>query len=135
MSAVPKTADTTVVIEGTARTVGDDSHHLWQQATDPACDSPWQGLFIGWWEHPDNVMPLPVSREQFANTLTREERELMERFHLTLEQLDWRTLYLADGLSRRPAGLPARASGHSRASLHRRFAESVAVFPIFNACP
>ena len=80
MSAVPKTADTMVVIEGTAKTIGDDFHHIWQEASDPACGSSWQALFMGWWEHPDNIMPLPVSREQFANTLSRDDRELMERF-------------------------------------------------------
>jgi hypothetical protein len=90
MSAVPKSADTMVVIEGTAKTIGDDFHHLWQEASDPACGSAWQALFMGWHEHPANSMRLPVSREQFANTLDRDERELMERFDLTLEQLAWR---------------------------------------------
>jgi len=90
MSAVPKTADTTVIIEGTAKTIGDDFQQIWQEANDPACGSPWQALFMGWWEHPDNVMPLPVSREQFGNTLGPDERRLMERYDLSLEQLAWR---------------------------------------------
>ena len=40
MSAVPKTADTTVIIEGTSKTIGDDFYHIWQEANDPACGSP-----------------------------------------------------------------------------------------------
>jgi hypothetical protein len=57
---------------------------------DPGVESEWLGLFMGWWEHPDNRMPLPVPREQFANSVTREERDLMGQFHLTYEQLAWR---------------------------------------------
>jgi hypothetical protein len=58
----------TVVIEGTAKTIGDDFHLIWQEVVDPGRESEWLGLFMGWWEHPGNVMPLPVSLEQFANT-------------------------------------------------------------------
>ena len=90
MSAVPKTPDTTVVIEGTAKTIGDDFHRIWQEAVDPSRECEWLGLFMGWWEHPGNRMPLSVSLEQFANTLTIEERGLMGQFHLNYEQLAWR---------------------------------------------
>ena len=90
MSAVPKTPDTTVVIEGTAKTIGDDFHQLWQEAVDPGIESEWLGLFMGWWEHPHNRMPLPVPLEQFANSMTGAERDLMGQFHLDYEQLAWR---------------------------------------------
>ncbi|HLK47712.1 MAG TPA: hypothetical protein VKT49_06235 [Bryobacteraceae bacterium] len=90
MSAVPKTADTSVIIEGTAKTIGDDFHQIWQAAADHSGGSEWLGLFLGWWEHPDNRMPPPVALEQFANTVTREERDLMEKFGLSFAQLAWR---------------------------------------------
>ena len=90
MSAVPKTPDTTVVIEGTAKTIGDDFHQIWQEAVDPSRETDWLGLFMGWWEHPDNRMPLPVTLEQFANTVSVEERDLMGQFNLSYEQLAWR---------------------------------------------
>jgi len=90
MSAVGKTADTTVVIEGTAKTIGDDFHHIWQEAVDPAVESEWLGLFMAWHEHPGNRMALSVSLEVFANSVTRDERDLMGRFSLGYEQLNWR---------------------------------------------
>lgn len=96
MSAVPKTPDTTVIIEGTAKTIGDDFHHLWQAAIDPSIETEWLGLFMSWWEHPDNRMPLPVPLEQFANQVTTEERELMGRFNLSYEQLAWRRFVIRD---------------------------------------
>jgi hypothetical protein len=80
----------TVVIEGTAKTIGDDFHLIWQEVVDPGRESEWLGLFMGWWEHPGNVMPLPVSLEQFANTLTIEERGLMGQYNLSYAQLAWR---------------------------------------------
>lgn len=90
MSAVSKTPDTTVVIEGTAKTIGDDFHGLWQEAVDPSIDSQWLGLFMGWWEHPDNRMPLSVPGDIFQQSLSREDRELMARHSLSLDQMNWR---------------------------------------------
>src|SRR5579862_2460265 len=91
MSAVTRTADTMVVIEGTAKTIGDDFHHIWQESVDPGSPSEWVGIFMGWWEDPDNRMELASGqREQFANSVTVEERELMGRFNLTFEQVNWR---------------------------------------------
>ncbi len=90
MAAVTRTPDTTVVIEGTAKTIGDDFHHLWQEAIDPGVPCEWMGIFMAWWEHPDNRMELPVSLEKFANEVTTEERGLMGQFNLSYEQLAWR---------------------------------------------
>jgi len=52
MSAVPKLPDTTAVIEGTAKTIGDTFNKMWQASMDPSVESDWVGLFMGWWEHP-----------------------------------------------------------------------------------
>lgn len=90
MSAVPKTADTTAIIEGTAKTIGDTFHKMWQASMDPSVASEWVGLFMGWWEHPSNRMVPAVDPDRFMNDLSREERELMGQFNLTLEQLAWR---------------------------------------------
>lgn len=95
MSAVPKLPDTCAVIEGTAKTVGDVFHKLWQQAIDPAVDSEWLGLFMGWWEHPSNTMPVH-DLERFGNSVTVEERELMGRFNLGFGQLAWRRWTIAN---------------------------------------
>lgn len=90
MSAVPKLPDTTAIIEGTAKTIGDVFHRMWQAAIDPSSESEWLGLFLGWWEHPTNRMPPSVSADRFMNSLSVEEREIMGRFSLDLEQLAWR---------------------------------------------
>lgn len=90
MSAVPKLPDTTAVIEGTAKTIGDAFHKLWQQSCDPATESDWLPLFMGWWEHPSNRMPPAVALDRFMDSLSREEREIMGRFNLDLQQLAWR---------------------------------------------
>jgi len=96
MSAVPKTPDTTAIIEGTAKTIGDYFHKLWQQAMDPASASEWLGLFLGWWEHPGNRMRLEISADRFQGMLTKEEWELKQRFNLSLEQLYWRRWTIAN---------------------------------------
>ncbi len=96
MAAVPKLPDTTAVIEGTAKTIGDTFNRMWQQAMDPSVETEWVGLFMAWWEHPSNRMRPSVSSgsdsrgERFMNSLTPEEVELQGRFSLDLEQLAWR---------------------------------------------
>jgi hypothetical protein len=96
MSAVPKLPESCAVIEGTAKTIGDDFHRAWQEAVDPASASEWLGLFMGWQEHPDNRMPLAIAPDRFQNSLTPEEREIMGRYSLTLEQLAWRRWTIAN---------------------------------------
>lgn len=93
LSAMPKLPDTCAVVEGTAKTIGDEFHKMWQAAIDPASESEWLGLFMGWWEHPLNRMA-PVSIEKFGNSLSTEERELQGRFNLDLKQLAWRRFTL-----------------------------------------
>lgn len=95
MSAVPKLPDTCAVIEGTAKTIGDLFHKMWAASLDQSSDSEWIGLFMGWWEHPSNRMPL-VSLERFANSVTKDERELQQRFNLDMEQLAWRRFTIAN---------------------------------------
>ena len=90
MSAMPKTPDTCAVIEGTAKTIGDLFHKMWQAAMDPSIASDWIGLFMGWWEHPSNRMRSAVAPERFMNDLTKDERELMGKYNLDLDQLAWR---------------------------------------------
>ena len=89
MSAVPKLPDTTAIVEGTAKSIGDEFHRMWQAAVDPSSESDWLALFMGWWEHPTNRMPVE-DVERFANSLTREEREIQGRFSLDFQQLAWR---------------------------------------------
>ena len=96
MSAVPKLPDTTAVIEGTAKTIGDVFHRMWQAAIDPSSESEWLGLFMAWWEHPANRMPPSVSPDRFMDSLTADEREIMGRYSLDLRQLAWRRWTIAN---------------------------------------
>ena len=96
MSAVPKLAETCAIIEGTAKTIGDDFHKAWQAAVDPASDSEWLGLFMGWWEHPSNRMPLAIAPDRFQALLSKEDAELMARYGLSLEQMAWRRWTIAN---------------------------------------
>lgn len=95
MAAVPKLPDTCAVIEGTAKTIGDTFHRMWQSSMDPASDAEWVGLFMGWSEHPTNVMPI-LDAETFGNSVTKEERELMGRLNLSFPQLAWRRWTIAN---------------------------------------
>jgi hypothetical protein len=96
MSAVPKLPDTTAVIEGTAKTIGDVFNRMWQAAIDPSVESEWVGLFMGWWEHPGNRMPIVVSADRFQNSLTPDELVLIGQYNLSLEQLAWRRWTIAN---------------------------------------
>jgi hypothetical protein len=90
MSAVPKLPETTAIIEGTTRTIGDYFHKMWQTAIDPTSGSEWLPIFMGWWEHPANRMPIAIPLDRFQDMLSREERELMAQYSLSLEQMAWR---------------------------------------------
>ncbi len=90
MSAVPKDPDTMVVVPSTANGVGNGFHTLWLRATDPQTRSEWEPVFFGWWEHPANRLALPYDAARFQGSLDAEEREIMARYRLSLEQLAWR---------------------------------------------
>lgn len=125
MSAVPKLPDTCAIIEGTAKTVGDLFHRMWQQSMDPSSDSDWVGLFMGWWEHPSNRMPLLVEAGRFQDSLSREEREIMARFGLDLLQMNWRRWTIANDcggdISRFKREHPATPEEAFTASSRNRF--------------
>jgi hypothetical protein len=90
MSAVPKLPETTAIVEGTAKSIGDYFHKMWQASMDPSGESEWLGIFMGWWEHPTNRMPLAVPPDRFQESMSAEEREIKQRYNLSLEQLAWR---------------------------------------------
>jgi hypothetical protein len=98
LSAVPKDADTMVIIPSTANGLGNEFHKMWQEATDPASRSEWLPVFFAWWEHPLNVLPLAIAPGDFQHSLDEEERELMARYRLSFEQLNWRRWTIANDL-------------------------------------
>jgi hypothetical protein len=95
MQAVPDDPDTVVLIESTANGMGGEFYRLWQEASDPRRNSPWIPIFFAWWEHPEYSKPLEGTREAFLRTCDPEERGLIERFGVTVEQLHWRRWCIA----------------------------------------
>jgi hypothetical protein len=98
MAAVPKDPDTMVIIPSTANGIGNEFHRLWLEASDPQSGSEWVPMFFAWWEHPSNRMKLDIPPDRFQGSLSREEREMMGRYNLTLEQLRWRRWVIKNDL-------------------------------------
>lgn len=89
LQSVPDDPDTAVIIESTANGVGGDFHARWLSAMDPSSGSDWIPFFFAWWEHPEYTRLLG-DRAEFQASMSKEEQDLQTRYHLTLEQLNWR---------------------------------------------
>ena len=79
--AVPNLPDTMIIIESTANGY-EKFHELWEQAVNGESD--FVPLFVAWYELPEYSMPYSGFK------LTKEEKELKERYNLTNDQLEWR---------------------------------------------
>jgi hypothetical protein len=90
MQTVPDDPDTLVIIESTANGIGGEFYDMWQEATDSDKKSDWLALFFGCYEDPDAWRELDTSADVFQETLTDEEWQLVERYNLHLEQINWR---------------------------------------------
>lgn len=91
-STVPRQPGTCVVIESTARGVGNHFHAMWQRAVD--LRSGFTPLFFGWHEFPHYRIKPP---EWFAREpdLSDLERALKAGYGLDLGQLWWRRQWIA----------------------------------------
>lgn len=87
LQCVPLTPQSLVVIESTARGVGNAFHEEWNRAA--AGESSFIPIFIGWWEIDEYRMAVPKDFE-----VTPEERELKMAFGLDNQQLQWRRYIL-----------------------------------------
>ena len=81
LQAVPNTPDSMIIIESTANGY-EYFKEMWDRAV--AGESDFYPLFIGWNELQEYSMPYT------GFDLTQEERELKEKYNLTLDQLTWR---------------------------------------------
>jgi hypothetical protein len=82
IQSVPKTMDSLVIIESTARGEGNVFHDEWKRAV--AGESDYVAVFIPWYELPDCFLPVPA---QFK--LKPHEKSLRELYSLSLEQVSW----------------------------------------------
>lgn len=89
INCVPDDPDTVIVIESTANGIGDEFHRRCMAAMESGSD--WELFFFAWWEHPAYSKPLDDNdRGRFQASLDREEWDILRKYNLTLEQMNWR---------------------------------------------
>ena len=88
IGSIPREPFTAVVMESTAKGIGNYFHEAWTEAT--AGRNAYTPVFVAWWEIDLYLKPFPdeAARLAFARSLTRDE---LNRFELgaTLEGLNW----------------------------------------------
>ena len=98
---VPDTEGTSILIESTANGWGDDFHTEWERAVLGKSD--YLPVFFPWWFHDEYSSPFATEKEKedFGNTVREHDDEdvgnelaLIEKFKVTLEQLNWRRRYI-----------------------------------------
>lgn len=108
MQAIPDTMNTFVAWESTANGVGDFFHEQWQKAT--RGENEFIPVFLPWFIDPGYTRPFrsDAEREQFlgevysvatdanGNAVRTYDYELMVKFNLTLEQINWRRYTVAN---------------------------------------
>jgi len=108
LQSVPDELNTLVVLESTANGVGDWFHEMWQKAVKGEND--FIPIFLPWFIDPLYTRPFHSNeeKEQFideinlvtydanGNELHTYEYELMNKFNLTYEQLNWRRFTIAN---------------------------------------
>ena len=95
LQCVPDDPDTMVIDESTANGVGGSFYDQVQRIRGGEMID-WLFLFFAWWEHPEYVRRLDISRERFEASLSAEEREIQAAYRLSFEQLNWRRWAISD---------------------------------------
>lgn len=85
-------AGSVVVLETTASGYGSAAHLFWQDAKARGYTT----LFFPWWECDRANYRLPLLADDELGTLEPEERDLVERRGLDLEQIKWRRMKMAE---------------------------------------
>ena len=102
LQCVPRTANSTIIMESTANGVGDYFYDMWQNAV--AGNNDFVPLFFPWFEMNDYQIPFvdDEEREKFISeveytfkdqegrTIYTEEKEIMMEHGVSYEQLKWR---------------------------------------------
>lgn len=89
--AVPHDRGTKIIIESTANGIGNAFHRICMEALDPK--SEWRLIFIPW--HFTSEYSLGIDPEDNL-TLDPEEEELIKRYKLSEEQINWRRLKIRE---------------------------------------
>lgn len=108
LQAVPDEMNTMVVLESTANGVGDYFHDMWQKAV--RGENEFTPIFLPWFIDPEYSRPFRTEAEKqqlideinvkttdiSGNSINTYEYDLMNKFNLTLEQLNWRKYTIAN---------------------------------------
>uniref|UniRef100_A0A6M3K077 Putative terminase n=1 Tax=viral metagenome TaxID=1070528 RepID=A0A6M3K077_9ZZZZ len=96
MPTVPKTLDSMVFFESTAKGVGNYFHSEWLAAKEGV--SNFIPFFLAWYDLPEYTRQFNHGKERaaFIESLNDEEKELSSVYRLTPEQLYWRRTTIAD---------------------------------------
>lgn len=94
MQTVPADPDTIVIVESTANGLGNDFHKLYERAKSGKTE--WVALFFPWKDDDTCVMPLDCPPDRFQASLDDDERLLMLKYNLSLEQLSFRRWKIAN---------------------------------------
>lgn len=89
LQVVPK-YNSIVVIESTAKGVGNLFHKIWVEAEEGK--NGYVPLFVAWFEQKEYSIEFNTAeeRKEFEESLDKEEKWLIETFNVSLEQLNWR---------------------------------------------
>jgi hypothetical protein len=110
MQCVPDVPNTMVIIESTANGVGGYFYNMWKSAEKGEND--FTPVFFAWFDHKEYTRPFETEdeKEEFINTVEAvkrdekgfpvftKEHEMMEKYSLTYEQLNWRKYTIANKL-------------------------------------
>lgn len=102
LQSIPDEPNTLVVLESTANGVGDWFHGVWQRAVKG--ENEFTPIFLPWFIDPGYSRPFPTEeskkafvdqieleiKDRHGNVVLTYEKELMQKFDLTYEQLNWR---------------------------------------------
>lgn len=108
LQAIPDEMNTLVVLESTANGVGDWFHEVWQKAT--RGENEFIPVFLPWFIDPSYTRKFRTEAEKLqlvnevetttqdmnGNVIRTYEYELMKKFNLTYEQLNWRRYTIAN---------------------------------------
>jgi len=100
LNSVPDLPGTMIFQEGTPCGWGSPFHKNYLAACDGK--NAYFAYFMAWHEFKSYRMALSVSPEEFADSLTDEEREIQKAYSLTLEQLNWRRWAIENKCGRDP---------------------------------
>lgn len=92
---VPDTEESLIILESTAKGVGNFFHKEWLRSKKG--ESIFVPFFLAWFDLPEYTMSFPTAHEKASleASLNEEERELKAKFTLTSEQLYWRRWKIA----------------------------------------